>query len=40
MIKAQHLNDTGKTGPVGCSWLPLFMRPGYLPTSKLRLPPV
>ena len=39
-IKAQHLNGTGKMGPVGCSWSPLFMRPGYSPTSKLRWPPV
>ena len=35
-IKAQHLNGTGKTVLVDCSWLPLFMRPGCLPTWKPR----
>jgi hypothetical protein len=39
-IKAQHLNGTGKMEPEACFWLPLFMRPACLPSSKVRWPPV
>ena len=31
-IALTGLNGAGKTGPVDCSWSPLFMRPGCLPT--------
>jgi hypothetical protein len=37
--KAQHLNGTGKTGPVDSSWSPLFMRPDYLPTRESAIAP-